>query len=208
VIIIVDYGCGNIFSIKQAFLSLGVLTKITEDPEEILTAKCIILPGVGAFGNAMKSLRSTGLNKAIIKAVNDGTPILGICLGMQLLANYSSEFGHHEGLGIIPGHVEKLPLSNSRSRVSNVGWNSIYVKNSSSFVNKNFDTNMFYFIHSYCFIPNDKKSIVAVSYFNDKNITAVLHVNNIVGCQFHPEKSGVLGLKMLEEFINFFNLKS
>ena len=188
---VVDYGRGNLFSIGQAMRRLGAGYEITDDPERIRNAERIVLPGVGAFGDAMHMLGQRNLVGPIREAAVRGTPLLGICVGMQLLASHSDEFGSHEGLGLIPGKVRCLPEGGD-IRVPNVGWRTL--KPVGDFALP--DGTMMYFVHSYAPFPDDTANVVATTEINGEDIPAIIRKGRVVGCQFHPEKSGSAGLTL------------
>lgn len=207
--VVIDYGVGNLLSVIRALNYLGVSSKITSDPSEVLSAKKIILPGVGAFKNAMQSLDRLQLIEPIKASVSQGTSILGICLGMQLLLNESEEFGNAKGLGLIPGKV--LPLSEKiigfkNIKIPNVGWRSLktnYFDNGGvgdgeaiGFL----ESEYFYFSHSFYSQPFDSSTVLASTLYGDFNFPAVIKYKKIFGCQFHPEKSGQNGLNFLNHF--------
>jgi imidazole glycerol-phosphate synthase subunit HisH len=202
-ITIIDYGRGNLFSISQAFNQIGAESEITDDPARIAGANSLVLPGVGAFHDAMESLRQLGMVEPIIAAATAGVPIFGICLGMQLLADNSAEFGSHQGLGLIAGRVHRLPNSTKDQtlmKVPNVGWREVdFSSDAHAFVSG--DANpIFYFVHSYAFDPADPSSVAATTSFGERDITAMVRQDNVMGCQFHPEKSGDAGLNLLSCF--------
>ncbi len=207
---IIDYGLGNLFSIKRALEVSGANeVEISSSSEVISKADRLILPGVGAFANGMNGLRSKGLVDVILDYANSERPLLGICLGMQMLTTVSEEFGEHEGLNLIPGRVKPIPRSGVEGqliKVPNVGWHSLQSDNYHSWT----DTilcgitprNYVYFVHSYqveTILPTDSLSFTL---YGGHKISAVIKRNNIYGCQFHPEKSGEIGLKILSQFIS------
>ncbi len=198
-IVLIDYGLGNIRSLVNAFHLLDVNVIVSNDIEVIKSSKVIVLPGVGAYEDAMKSLISLGLSDLIVSLVKNGdVKILGICLGMQLLAGYSTENGFHSGLGLIPGYVDKLDLSQHQLPVPHVGWNSLIHDNSSFYTEISADSSV-YFVHSYHLITNPEIVNARVNYGID--LVASVNSNNIFGVQFHPEKSSEVGLSILRNFI-------
>jgi glutamine amidotransferase len=199
VITIVDYGRGNIFSIAQALAHLGAPSRVTSDPAEIATADRIVLPGVGAFGDAMAKLDEHAIPPALAAAAGGGAAVLGICLGMQLLATTSSEFGAHAGLGLIPGHVRRLP-DDGPVRVPNVGWRELRPGPGAGRLSSGIGR-MMYFVHSYGFFADDPSDVAATIAMNGAEVPAVVRRGRIVGCQFHPEKSGADGLALLRWFL-------
>ncbi len=198
-IAIIDYGVGNLFSLKSSFASLGIEAKVTADPAEIKKAERIVLPGVGAFGDAAEKLRTGGLWELVIDEAKSGKPFLGICLGMQLLLEESFEFGRHEGLGLVPGKV--VPIANvipAGLKIPQMGWNALKLtQDSPIFANTKQGEHM-YFVHSfYCDSPAE--NVTAVCEYR-ADLTAAVQNGNVFGTQFHPEKSGPLGLKILKAF--------
>jgi len=198
-IIIIDYGCGNIVSLQRAIKKVGFESVLSNKPEEISDASHLILPGVGAFGNAMKNLKKNGTDKSIIEFYKKGKQIFGICLGMQLLFDESVENGKFKGLGIIKGKVRKF--DKKYDIVPNIGWNKISVmkknitKNEKSTLNIS-NNQFFYFVHSYYCEPNDKKNSSSNSNFGKFTFCSSILHKNIEAYQFHPEKSGKNGLKI------------
>ena len=199
-IAIIDYGVGNLFSLSSSFQKIGEEVKITRDVSEIKNAEKIILPGVGAFSDAMKKLVDLGLDKVIKEEVKNGKPLLGICLGMQLLFTKSFEYGEYDGLDLIPGEI--IPISeviDKDLKVPHMGWNSLNfkIKNHPLFkyVNEN---DYVYFVHSYYASKCEDYTIATSNYSYD--LTASVGKDNVMGCQFHPEKSGEVGLKILKAF--------
>jgi imidazole glycerol-phosphate synthase subunit HisH len=200
-IAIIDYGVGNTHSVKEAMALLDCNVSITNDPQKLEKADALILPGVGAFEAAMDNLHQRDLigplNEIVVKGKK---PILGICLGMQLLADYSEENGYHEGLGWIKGKVVRIePKKNIR--VPHVGWNDVEVKNAEPLFERINGEANFYFDHSYHFIPTDENNVVARVGYGDP-IVAAVKMDNIHGVQFHPEKSQITGLRLLKGFLN------
>ena len=199
-IAIVDYGVGNLFSLKSSFSAIGADTIITPDPDVIKKADKILLPGVGAFGDAAEKLKKSGLGDLIIEEVKKGKPLLGICLGMQLLFEKSYEYGEHEGLGLIKGEIR--PISDvipKDLKIPHIGWNALNFKGDASPIFKNIkDGDFVYFVHSY-YGTNCKENIIATTEYGAE-LTAAVQNNNVFGCQFHPEKSGNVGLNILRGF--------
>lgn len=198
-ITIADYGRGNLFSLCQALSHLGAEYDVTDEPERIASAKRLILPGVGAFGDAMSSLRRNGLVEPLREAVAAGTPLLGICLGMQLLVDGSEEFGKHEGLGLIPGMVRSLPEGES-DRIPNVGWRVLHAV-PGHFLDDLEPGTMVYFVHSYAPAMENQDHVASTITFNGREVVVVLQHDNVIGYQFHPEKSGPAGLDLLRRFL-------
>ena len=202
---ILDYGVGNIKSIKNAISSLGSHPVLINNYNEIVNSDFLILPGVGAFGSAMNILREKNFDKAIYEFVNKGNPFLGICLGMQMLFDKSTEFDTNKGLGLIKGDVEKIPVE-KKYRLPNIGWNHLNkplnVKWEGTILKNIVIDDRVYFVHSYCANPENKNNLIANSTYFEKVFCAAVQRDNIIGVQFHPEKSGEIGLKILNNFIN------
>ena len=208
---VVDFGVGNLFSIERAVRHVGGQARITNDPAEVAAADRLILPGVGAFGGGMDELEKRGLASAVCVFVQTGKPLLGICLGMQLLLGTSYEFGERNGLGLIDGNVVKFKdptAGGPRFKVPQIGWNSVDTSlvNGSS-CNKPLlegidQGSFFYFVHSYICCPDDPACVVAESVYGEDSFCAVIRKDNIWGCQFHPERSGPKGLLVYRNFMN------
>ena len=199
-IAIIDYGVGNLFSLEASFKKIGAETVVTADKDIILSADKIILPGVGAFGDAITKLKESGLDITVKKAVAEGKHLLGICLGMQLLFEYSEEFGHHEGLGIIEGGI--VPLKDhipNDLKVPQMGWNALAFQRQSRLFKYINEGDFVYFVHSFYGI-NCSESLIATTEYGT-TVTAAVERGNVFGCQFHPEKSGEVGLNILRAFI-------
>ena len=194
-IAIIDYGVGNLGSVLNAFKYLGYDCVVTSNKEEILNADKVVLPGVGAFKDAMDAFREKGFVDVINKVIENNKPILGICVGMQMLFEYSYEYGKHEGLGIFKGNIIKFDDSNYK--VPQIGWNQIKVKNDNKLL-KGLDGKYVYFVHSY-HVDNSEYSISETEYANCIYPSAV-NYKNIYATQFHPEKSGEVGLQILKNF--------
>jgi glutamine amidotransferase len=196
---IVDYGMGNLRSVLNAFDQLGRRARLASSPGEVRSAERIVIPGVGAFGDGMAALRERGLDVAVRDAAGAGWPILGICLGMQLLATQSDEHGLHRGLDLIPGRVERLSPPDGL-RVPHVGWNDLHVRGGGSPLLSDLDDEAtFYYVHSYEFRPTAAASISAVTDYGG-DVVACVGRGRVWGVQFHPEKSGRDGLGLLERF--------
>ena len=199
---IVDYGVGNLFSLESSLSAIGADVVVTADTDVLKSAHQIILPGVGAFEDAAKKLRATGLDKTIIELAAKGKPLMGICLGMQLLFEKSYEYGEHEGLGLIKGAVKPIKGAISKEyKIPHIGWNPLIIKDRTSPIFryiKNGDC--VYFVHSYYACDCDESVIATAEY--GAELTAAVANNNVYGCQFHPEKSGKIGLDILRAFIS------
>lgn len=196
---IVDYGAGNLFSLQSSIAFIGEEAAVTSDKSILAEADKIILPGVGAFGDAAAKLRECGLDREVIRQAEAGKPILGICLGMQLLFEKSYEYGQHKGLGLIAGAVrdmrEDIP---SELKIPHIGWNALSFKKQSPLFKYIDEGEFVYFVHSY-HATDCGKSVIAVTDYGTE-ITAAVSEGNIMGCQFHPEKSGKTGLAILKAF--------
>ncbi len=203
--VIVDYGRGNLFSIAQAIRQLGVEPRVTADPAAIRSAERIVFPGVGAFGDAIQGLRDRNLIAPLRDAAAAEIPIFGICLGCQLLLSRGAEFGDHEGLGIIPGTVPRLPAPRAGDpaaiRVPNVGWRPIEVQAAAGPLRDVDSGEMFYFVHSYAPRPDDAADVLATIAMNGEDVPVAVGRGSAVGVQFHPEKSGRAGLALLAAFL-------
>lgn len=198
-IAIIDYGCGNLFSISSSVKALGLDVTVTGDADEIRSADRIILPGVGAFEDAINKLKSSGLADVIIEEANKGKPILGICLGMQLLFDKSYEYGEFDGLGLISGEICPFEGDIDESlKIPHMGWNKLIFKADNPIFKYISDGDYMYFVHSY-YGKNCDESLLAVSEY-DVPVPAVVNNKNVYGMQFHPEKSGEKGLLLLKAF--------
>lgn len=198
-IAVIDYDAGNIKSVEKALLYLGQEMVVTGDGEEIRRADKVILPGVGAFGDAMKNLKSKGLDEVIRQVAEAGTPLLGICLGQQLLFERSDEAPGVPGLGILEGEILRIPYKEGL-KIPHMGWNSLHLQNAGRLY-QGFETEPYvYFIHSY-YLKAKEKSIVKASTEYSTCIHASVEKDNVFGCQFHPEKSSEVGLKILKNFV-------
>ena len=197
---IVDYGVGNLFSLKCSLNAIGVESVVTSDKEVLKSADKIILPGVGAFGDAAKKLRDSGLSEFVKEMAREGKPLLGICLGMQLLLEKGYEYGEHEGLGLIPGVI--VPIKETipeELKIPHIGWNALKFKGEKSPIFKYInDGDFVYFVHSFHGAQCDADTIAVTEY--GATLTAAVAKDNVFGCQFHPEKSGEVGLKILKAF--------
>ena len=198
-IAIIDYKAGNLFSVKNAFDKLGIETIITSDIDIIKKSDKLLLPGVGAFENAMNNLRTMGLDVVIKDEVKLGKPLFGICLGMQLLFDSSEEYGYHEGLKILDGKIIHFDFKNEKElKIPHMGWNSITNCNGSKLFD-GLDKQFVYFVHSYHLITDNKDYKQIMTNYGYEFCSAIEY-NNIFATQFHPEKSGEVGLKILEKY--------
>jgi len=202
---LIDYDLGNVRSILSAFDNRGIRAQLTNDKHKILESDGVVLPGVGAFGHGMKSLEKYGLVEIIKEYISTGKPFMGICLGMQMLFNESEEYGYTKGLSLIPGKVVKLIRENTyNEKLPHVSWNEIEgnsdiwkgtilegIKSSSDM----------YFVHSFVAQPADESHVLSTTKYSDRNFCSTVKCNNIYGCQFHPEKSGEVGLRIIDNFI-------
>ncbi len=195
---IVDYGVGNLFSLSASFSEIGADACITGDPDVIRSASHILLPGVGAFEDAAKKLRESGLSEVIKEEARRGKPILGICLGMQLLFEKSYEYGEHEGLGLIEGEIRPIAdVIPKELKIPHIGWNALEIVRPCEILKNVKSGDCVYFVHSY--YAKCDTAVVAVSEYGAP-LTAAVAKDNIYGCQFHPEKSGKVGLSILSAF--------
>lgn len=206
---VVDYGIGNIFSVRRALEVSGIASVIlTAEPEEIRRANRIVLPGVGSFQDGMRGLSDRGLIAPLKEFAKSGNPLLGICLGMQLLATVGEEFGVSEGLDLIPGRVIRIPetdLSGNTLKAPFVGWRSLIKTDTSSWENSVLsnlsEDDSVYLVHSYYFCAENLRDVTAMYEYGSRRITAAVLRDNISGLQFHPEKSGAVGLSIMRRFL-------
>jgi imidazole glycerol-phosphate synthase subunit HisH len=195
-IAIVDYGMGNLRSVQKAFEKIGATARVVPFPRDIENARGIVLPGVGAFGQAMENLRAIGWIDPLRDACARGVPFIGICLGMQLLFESSEEMGQHEGLGILRGEVKRF---SGELKVPQMGWNQIHIQRSSPLLRDVAEGSYAFFVHSYYCAPRDSDIILATTEYGIE-FASMVGRGNVFGAQFHPEKSQSVGLKMLENF--------
>ncbi len=196
---IIDYGVGNLFSLASSFSAIGEEAVIVKDVASLKNADRILLPGVGAFEDAAKKLRESGLVDALLEEVNNGKPLLGICLGMQLLFDKSFEYGEHSGLGLVSGEIRSIEETISNDlKIPHIGWNALaFTKNCPIFKYLK-SGDYVYFVHSYHGVNCDEATVATTDY--GAILTAAVQNKNVFGCQFHPEKSGEVGLKILKAF--------
>ncbi len=198
---IVDYGVGNLFSLQSSFAAIGEEALVSSNIDELKKADKLILPGVGAFRDAAAKLKETGLGDFIIREAEFGRPLLGICLGMQLLFDVSCEYGEYEGLGLIPGKVVamegRIP---SGLKIPHIGWNPLIFKKNTPLFNNISNGDCTYFVHSFFADECEEYTLATAEYGIE--VTAAVGRNNILGCQFHPEKSGDVGLNILRAFVS------
>ena len=197
---IVDYGVGNLFSLQSSFAAIGAEVKITAQKEDLEVADCIILPGVGAFEDAANKLRATGLDQTLKTLAASGKPLMGICLGMQMLFERSYEYGCHEGLGLLKGSVRPIrDVIPADYKIPHIGWNGLIFKQESPLLKYVREGDCVYFVHSY-YAADCQSSVIATAEYGAE-LTAAVASGNVFGCQFHPEKSGDVGLNILRAFI-------
>lgn len=198
-IAIIDYGVGNLFSLKSSFGAIGYEAVITSDEKEIAAADKIILPGVGAFADAANKLKSSNMADIVLREADNGKPLMGICLGMQLLFEKSYEYGEHEGLGLIKGNVRPIAdVIEPGLKIPHIGWNPLIFREPSPIFKYIKEGDCVYFVHSY-YAADCEENVIAEAEYS-VNLTAAVARDNVYGCQFHPEKSGEVGLKILKAF--------
>ena len=199
-IAIIDYGVGNLFSLKSSFAFLGKEVVVTSDPSVLAQADRLILPGVGAFEDAARKLRESGLDRVVLEEAAKGKPLLGICLGMQMLFEKSYEYGEHEGLGLIKGSVKPIrPVIGDELKVPHIGWNALsFGKEKSPLFQYIEEGDFVYFVHSF-YGADCEESVIATTEYG-ATLTAAVASGNVYGTQFHPEKSGPVGLAILRAF--------
>ena len=198
-IAMIDYDAGNIKSVEKALQKLGADVVITKDPQEILSADKVILPGVGSFGDAMNNLKKYELDRVIHQVVEKGTPFLGICLGLQLLFERSDESPEATGLGVLKGQILRIPDAEGL-KIPHMGWNSLHLQNHGRLFKGLRENDYVYFVHSYYLQAEDEEIVKATTNYS-VNIHASVEKDNIFACQFHPEKSSDVGLKILKNFV-------
>ena len=198
---IVDYGMGNLRSVQKAFERLGHAAEVTRDAERIAAAPAVVLPGVGAFGACMANLTALGLVEPVRRAVRAGRPFLGICLGMQLLFEESEEFGPVAGLGLLPGRVVRFPADPER-KVPHMGWNRLHIVRAAPPLAGIAEGAYVYFVHSYYPVPADPGIVATTTPYGPEFASSVV-ADNVFACQFHPEKSQHVGLRLLDDFVGF-----
>lgn len=214
-VLIIDYGRGNLFSVERALRYVGAEVVISSNYKDILEADHLVLPGVGAFADAMAELRQRNLIEAIISFANSKRPLLGICLGMQLLMSQSEEFGMHKGLDLVSGEVVRLKAGkNLETKIPHIGWKSLSLPRHKKCQKENKDSywkntilegvndgSFVYFVHSYVAVPADHTNILAETEYGENTFCSALRKENIFACQFHPERSGKVGLEIYRRFL-------
>lgn len=196
---IIDYGLGNLFSLRSSLRAIGIDADYTGNPAEIRKADKLILPGVGAFRDAREALRSTGLDRVVQEEAGKGKPLMGICLGMQMLFDWSYEYGEYEGLGLIPGEI--VPMEGRIPKdlpIPHIGWNELMLKQPSPLMKNTANGDYVYFVHSY-YAETPAEYVIATTDYGVE-MTAAVQKDNVYGCQFHPEKSSEVGLSILKAF--------
>lgn len=209
---IIDYGINNLKSVSKAFEKIGRTYEVIDKPEDVLSAKCLVLPGIGAFGDGMNVLMGRGLIEPIKQKIKEGTPLLGICLGMQMLFTESEEFGLHKGLDLISGRVVPFKQPDEVDidgyKVPHMGWNELNEHRSFNKESRWKNTLLedikersdVYFVHSFYAVPENEEEVIATTAYGNQEFCAVVKKDNVTGTQFHPEKSGKVGLNMLKQF--------
>ncbi len=205
-IAIIDYGMGNLRSVQKGFEKIGHEAVVTADPQVVLEAERIVLPGVGAFRDCMHNLEQGGFVEPIIKVITEGRPFLGICVGMQLLFSDSTEFGLYRGMDIIPGHVVRFPdqmtVAGEKLKVPQMGWNQLSLRASIPLFDGVAEGSNVYFVHSYYVKPDDDRVVATTTNYGIEFCSSISR-DNIVATQFHPEKSQAVGLRILKNFAEF-----
>lgn len=197
-IVIIDYGMGNLRSVQKAFERVGFAAKISSNPNDLMKADKVVLPGVGAFHACMENLKKSNLIEPIREVIRQKKPFLGICMGLQVLFEEGEEFGKHPGLGILRGKVIRFKLPKTY-KIPHMGWNRIRKKNRIDILEEIEDNSYFYFVHSYYVVPEDEKIIATTTDYGKDFVSSIIS-DNIFACQFHPEKSQAVGLKLLKKF--------
>lgn len=209
-VVIADYGIGNLLSVQRALQYCGADVLRTAEPDAVRRAERLVLPGVGAFARCVRTLRDRGLSDPVLEFVRTGRPMLGICVGMQMLFDMSEEFGAHEGLGLLPGTIRRIPAIDTRGmqqKIPHIGWNAIRPPREANTdrwagtVFDGMDNAEMYFVHSYTAWPDNPAHRLADADYGGQRISAAVQKQNVLGTQFHPEKSGIAGLRMISQFL-------
>lgn len=199
---VIDYGVGNIFNVVRALKHLGFMVELYEHGTQWQDPGCVILPGVGAFGDCMQALEQRSFIDPIKKYVGNGGFLIGICVGMHLLADSGEEFGIHQGLGLVSGTVKHLSTNiNARIKVPHIAWSPLLSSTANSILNESYFNQQYYFVHSYKFCVNNREDELAYTEYGGAHVSAIVGHNNVVGVQFHPEKSGEVGLQLFKSLI-------
>lgn len=205
---VIDYGCGNLLSVARAFEHCGATVILTDEPRQAASAEYLVLPGVGAFADGMAGLRQRRLVDPMYEFIATGRPFLGICLGMQMMFDTSEEFGNHCGLGLVPGKIEAISPFGAGGlphKIPHIGWNQIFPPSPTAWdqtiLADGHPGSSFYFVHSFCAVPEQPEHCVAQCSYDGISLAAVVRKGNAYGCQFHPEKSGPGGLRLLSAFL-------
>ena len=209
-VVVIDYGMGNLKSVQRGLEVVGARVEVSSDTEKVATADRLVLPGVGSFRDGMAGLQQSKLDEAVVKFVSHERHLLGICLRMQMLMEKSEEFGVHQGLGIIPGSVRPIPEKGpgeNRRKIPHIGWSFLSPSESRSdwsatALRQTRSDDYFYFVHSFMTLPTNSSHVIATCDYHDQAVTAAIGMDNVIGLQFHPEKSGACGLKIMQEFMN------
>ncbi len=201
VLCILDYGMGNVKSIAGALRARGAEVRLSAQRDEVLTSQGLVLPGVGAFGSAMQRIREQGLDGLIHEYIASGRPLLGICLGMQLLFEHSSEFGEHTGLGVISGTVLRLGAGDASIKLPHVGWSPLNIQREDPLLTGVDEGDDMYFVHSYAVVPSDESTIITTTGYSGVEFVSTVRRGRVYGCQYHPEKSARSGLVIIDNFV-------
>lgn len=203
-ITIIDYEMGNLRSVEKAFEKLGHAARVSSDPADLQNTDKIVLPGVGAFRDCINNLRAGGFVEPLLQHVEAGKPLLGICVGMQMLFDESEEFGRHQGLGLVPGRVVQFPTGmqegGEQLKVPHMGWNNLLIKQSAPIFEDTADGSFVYFVHSYYCLADDPADVAATCRYGDVEFCAAVWRDNLMATQFHPEKSQTIGLDIFDKF--------
>ena len=210
-IVVMDYGVGNLLRVTRALEHCGATARISSDPAVILSAERLVLPGVGAFESCMTSLRESGLHDPLLEFIGSERPLFGICVGMQMLLEVGEEFGLHKGLGVIKGRVQKIPatdISGAKLKIPHTGWNGLQPRAGAgsdswggTVLQDIAPGDATYFVHSFAAVPSEPSDCLAITLYGGHPITAAIGRRNVAGTQFHPEKSGLVGLRILRCFL-------